>query len=211
MNMNKLYVFERVEVITGELQKKELSVNESHTKVDIVRQSFNTLRKNGFAEIWHVAESGAENLELEPPTIPRLRKAPRRLETDSSPHVFTSPRKYYEKLFYEVLDLTLSTLCDRFQSDTIEFLNNVEDFIIKKPNSSLNSVTLFYNISDEKEFNPERLKLHRDMLVDTMLCKSSKGRTCVMEVQNSQNFAGSFSLFQPQLVHQNDLLPRYGD
>ncbi|XP_031337201.1 uncharacterized protein LOC116166386 [Photinus pyralis] len=176
-------VFEGVERLNAELQKKELSVNESHRKVYIVKESFSSLREKGFSELWHDAESGAAKLRLQSPTLPRLRlrKVPRRLDSGSS-HEYSTPRKYFEKLFYEVIDLTLTSLNDRFQSDTINFLNAVEDFILKKLGMSENVVTSFYNINGEEEFDPERLRLHRDMLLDAMQSAGISSPNCIMDV-----------------------------
>jgi hypothetical protein len=63
--------------------------------------------------------------------------------------------------FFEILDLTLTTLCSRFESHTLYFLNSIENFVTKKHSAEV--ITAFYNINSV-EFDGDRLTLHRNML-----------------------------------------------
>lgn len=116
-------IFDRVEGVNGDLQRSQLSVHESHSKINVLKLYIQTLRNHGFPDLWIKISTGAKALGLDPPTVPVLRKAPRRIESGSTAHIFESPEQYFQMQFFEILDLTLTTLCSRFESDTLNFLN----------------------------------------------------------------------------------------
>ena len=89
-------------------------------------------RNEGFAELWNKV---VKEYDIGLPVLPRVRKSQKRNDTDSSPHVFRSPEELYRKLFFEILDLALTSLSNRFASDTTKFLDDFESFIIKKTKS----------------------------------------------------------------------------
>lgn len=79
-------ILERVEVLNAELQRSDLSVNESHQKVTMVIESL-------WEKVWETATVDAEHLCLEKPQLPRVRRPVQRLITDdrNSSHTFSSP------------------------------------------------------------------------------------------------------------------------
>lgn len=71
--------------------------------------------------MWIKISNGARALDLETPKVPVFLKTPRRIYSGSSAHVFECPEKYFQKQFFEILDLTLTTLRTRFETDTLIF------------------------------------------------------------------------------------------
>lgn len=123
-------------------------------------------RIRDFSYFWITVIDEAEKFDLEPPTLPRVKKVPKRFDTQSSPYIFSDPKELYRKLFFELLDLTISSLKSRFESDTIKMLNAFENFVIKNKNeASAETVVSFYKTDN---FDSERLTLHRDMIYDLM-------------------------------------------
>ena len=51
------------------------------------------------------------------PTLPRQRRPPRRIDGGASPHVFDSPKSYFKKQYFEVLDVVGGELKRRFQQE----------------------------------------------------------------------------------------------
>ena len=50
------------------------------------------------------------NLLTNPSCLPRARRPPRRIDSDSEPHVFETPLEYYRKIYFEVIDVVVNEL-----------------------------------------------------------------------------------------------------
>lgn len=49
------------------------------------------------------------------PVLPRQRRPPKRIDDGTSPHTFSTPKDYFRKQYFEVLDIIASELNSRFQ------------------------------------------------------------------------------------------------
>lgn len=180
-------VFERIEVLNAELQKRTLSVNESHEKVKIVTESLREIRETGYDLVWQKAIAGAEELQLEEPKLPRARRIPKRLQMTGAEenHIFTGPKEYFQKQFYEVLDQVLVSLKERFNSDTMKLLNKFEDFAVGRHESAAELMSSYWKpisetasrVSTERDCDTEKLQLHRDMFLDIISQRKLEMRT----------------------------------
>ena len=96
---------------------------------------------------WSTVTSMAGTSDIEPPSIPRVRKAPKRYESQSSPHIFSTPEELHRKLYFEILDTKITSLKNRFQSETFGFLTKVENLILIKSDhvQEIVSFSLFIN------------------------------------------------------------------
>lgn len=56
---------------------------------------------------------------VDKPELPRYRRAPRRVNSGSNPHQFSSPKEYYRSLYFEACDLLIRELQDRFDQQEI--------------------------------------------------------------------------------------------
>lgn len=71
-------VFERAETLNTVLQKIDLNLTESHTHVRITKQSLENSRNNDFPGLWVDVTTEAKKLDLQFPTLPHVRKAPKK-------------------------------------------------------------------------------------------------------------------------------------
>lgn len=164
-NLNALiFVFERIEILNSVLQKIDLDFMQSHENVKTTMASLRKSRNEDFPKVWNKIKENSEKLELDLPVLPRVRKAAKRHDSDSSPHVFANPEELYRKRFFEILDHSVTALATRFQSGTMEILNDFESFAIKKTESP-EKIMSFYKTEN---FDADRLTLHRDMIYDLM-------------------------------------------
>ncbi|VEN39225.1 unnamed protein product [Callosobruchus maculatus] len=163
-------IFERVETLNTVLQKIDLNLTESHAHVKRTMQSLQDCRNNDFPKFWLDVTTEANKIDLQLPSLPRIRKAPKRYDSHSSPHVFANPEELYRKLFFELLDLSVTSLDSRFQSSTIRLLNDFENFVVKTTQCP-EKVISFYKTEN---FDADRLTLHRDMVYDLMKNNASK-------------------------------------
>lgn len=74
--------------------------------------------------------------------------------------MFHSTEDLYRQLYYNVVDTVLSSLDDRYPADTWQHIINIEQFLAGRADATY--VSQFYG----SDFQTERLKLHRDMLLD---------------------------------------------
>lgn len=157
-----ILIFERIEKLNAELQKTDLNLNESHAKISRLIQSFKGMRDSGYDNLWEKVEELKKKLNVEDAILPRTRKAPRRLE-NSEVHIFQTSKDYYRKVYFEILDTVITSLEDRFNSETMNFLNLCENFVIgENNNNDLSEIKKFY----KEDFDYDRLRTHRDMFLD---------------------------------------------
>lgn len=163
-------IFEQIEILNTELQKSELCVNESHSKVKIVADTLALMRDSKFESIWSKVTEGVNSLGIGEPKLQRPRKVPKRLDSSTSqPHVFASPQNYYRKIYLEIFDKVLMSLGSRFATDTIVFLNKCEDFVSTRNDKNISEIVTFYNNTKENlvDFSTDRLLQQRNVFLDS--------------------------------------------
>ena len=69
---------------------------------------------SSFDSFWEEATAKAQELQLLEPTVPRVRRPPRRLDSGSNPASFSSPRDYCRKFYYEFIDCIHGEIVKRF-------------------------------------------------------------------------------------------------
>ena len=70
------------------------------------------------------------------PSLPQNKWAPRRLNEGSSPHQFSTPKDYFHSHYYQVCDLLLRELKNRFeQSKVLPSVLALEHLLIAAANS----------------------------------------------------------------------------
>ena len=77
----------------------------------------------------------AQQLAISEPQLPCYRRPPARIDSGSHPHCFSSPRDYYQHLYFEACDLLLRELTDRFdQQELLPPVLGLESLLIKAAN-----------------------------------------------------------------------------
>lgn len=125
-------VFEQIEILNAELQKKELCVNESHASVHLLKDNIQQMRdEEKFNKIWSETTQAAKvhGIEIGEPVLKRLRNVPKRIDSGSQSHIFSSGQDYYKKTYYEIIDQALMSLNSRFENEIMKLLNNFENFV----------------------------------------------------------------------------------
>ena len=176
-------IFSRIESLNKDFQKQTLTVNASHSEIQTLIKTLQAYRETGYDKFWEETTRKAEVLGVEPPELPRVRRMTRRYDEGSEPYTFSSPKEYYGKLFYEVLDVLLSSLHDRFDTEEVKILSSIENFVTRKSEktedeSLLNDITNFYG----SDLNGSRLQLHRDIFLDYFVDKNGQNPASLQEV-----------------------------
>jgi hypothetical protein len=74
----------------------------------------------------------AEKLDLDEPTLPRVRRVPRRFDEGSRGHVHGSPEDYYRQQYLSLIDAAVGAIDNRFASETWKFLSSAELALVRK-------------------------------------------------------------------------------
>jgi len=193
-----IIIFERVEILNAELQRISLSFQEAQLKIENIFISIQQLRDTGFDDLWEQVLVKSSELKLKKPNEQRIKKIPKKLlQGNNEGHTFSSVREKYKITFYELLDVTLSSLNNRFQKNVINHLCELEKFIIGKE-KLVTYVSSFYGI----DFDQEKLQLHRDMFLD--IVKSRK--ISINSTQDAIDVFKSDNSFGGMLTEFNKLL-----
>lgn len=160
-----IVIMERVEILNSELQKCELSINESHDKIRMVTKSLEQIRLSDdrFDAAWRKAVEGAKDLDLDIPKIPRVRRPSTRLDTASTSHAFTTPANFYKKMYIEILDNVLASMRDRFESEVSKRLVHFEKFIIGTE-CNAEPISSFY----KDDLDADQLRTHHQLFLDIL-------------------------------------------
>ena len=71
----------------------------------------------------------------EPPYLAHARRPPRKIEDGSSPHVFETPKEYYRKTYYEVIDIIIQELSRRFDQVSLRLVMQIENTLLIAANN----------------------------------------------------------------------------
>ena len=64
------------------------------------------------------------------PSLPRVRRHPRRLDSGSDPHQFSSPKEYYKRAYFEFADTLNEELNKRFCQKIFKLYMKAEQLLI---------------------------------------------------------------------------------
>ena len=129
-------VFGAAEFLSNTLQRRDISIQKAVAAVSLAKSFYKCQRKEeAFNYFCDKTTKSANNLKIGLPSFPRNRRAPRRLDEGSSAHQFTTPKDYFRCHYYQVCDLLLRELEDRFeQSRVLPSVLALENLLITAAN-----------------------------------------------------------------------------
>ena len=79
-----------------------------------------------------MAKEKETQLELEPPTLPRHRRIPRRIDDGIADNEqYSSVEAYFRRSYYNMLDILISEIQERFSENTYSVLSSVESLLLE--------------------------------------------------------------------------------
>ena len=150
-------IFSGIEQLSLTLQGKDTTIQEAaelaigHLQRQRTDDVFNTFYS-------HTVESAKELTA--PPTLPRYRQPPKRLDDSlSSGHRFSTAESYFRKQYFEVLDLLISELQRRFQQKRgMPVVAVIERVIMNAANGTVDDLSQDLKLY-EKDVNLPKLKI----------------------------------------------------
>ena len=182
------------------LQHKSLSAAEGQHTAKLTVDVLKSLRNDEqFTLFYEKAITYQTRLHVNPPTLPRKRRAPHRFEigTSEGSHP-TTIIDHYRRIYYEALDLVVQGITDRFQQPGYQIYCNLEDLLLKvcraqDYEAELDAVCNFYS-KDVKKFDLQaQLPLLKAMMTELHASEGTnltlkdivKGIRGISEVQKS--------------------------
>lgn len=159
------------------MQAATLHLQEANKLLKYLKIQLQSYR-NQFEELWITATERIQELGLDQPSVPRYRRAPRRLDDGSDGYVFSSPEAYYRQQYAALIDTALGAVESRYASDTWDFLSDVESALLTKPVQTA-VISNFYG----SDLNADRLQLHVSMFHDWI--EENNKQVCSSQFKNT--------------------------
>ncbi len=88
-----------------------------------------------FELFWKYVECMQKRTDTNEPLLPRKRKAPRRLEIGDGECYFSATvEDHYRQIYFEALDLAVTSIQDRFDQPSYVMYKNLEQLFVKAAN-----------------------------------------------------------------------------
>ena len=154
-------VFHVVNILSVYLQEKTITYSRARTCTKSILATLTEYRSDEkFASLWKVATEKQTQLDLEPPTLPRHRRIPRRIDDGIADNEQYSSIEAYFRRSYYMLDILITEIQERFSENTFSVLSSVESLLLDAFSCSepkeehLKRTLTFYS----DDFVPEKLK-----------------------------------------------------
>ena len=151
------------------LQLSDISAAEGQVLASMCTDTLQKLRSNEkFDDFWDRVMEKSSSVDVDQPTLPRKRKAPKRFEIGSGEASFPhSVSDMFRQHYYEALDLVVNSIKDRFDQPGYRIYKNLQELLLKSVSSppemyrnELDFVTEFYG----NDFNKNSLKVQLETL-----------------------------------------------
>lgn len=188
-----LLIFERTELLSKVLQAKDMTVTGAVKAADQASHNIQQLREDGaWSSLWSSCVTQAAQLDVDEPTLPRMRHPPRRFDSASSPCVLTA-EQHHRMLFFQLVDNILTSIKSRLLQPNMQFYSDSEDVILTAANTkvmlmmpterqqyenSIQSVCEHFG----SDLDVRRITLQLDMLCDLVNGKPVKNMQDVVEI-----------------------------
>lgn len=89
-------------------------------------------RDEHFDLLWELVNKKVRNLVVvEEPSLKRKKKAPKRYDGSSDPHVHSSPKDQYKIIYYEVYDKIITGIKERFNQPDYKMYATMQNILLK--------------------------------------------------------------------------------
>ena len=190
-----LLLFSPTENMATQLQSKQLDASAVKTiKSGLLRHLKDMRSDSFFKELYNSSKTMCQELEFEPPTLPRRIRAPKKITKDyhgvpNRDHGCDTPEKYYKTQFFSVIDSMTNKIEQRFDQETLNYLISLEDLTISAAKGDEFHITETVQENLEGDVDVPKLSSELNLLA-----------SFVKEVQprKLRNLAGKFFL-KPKL------------
>ena len=163
-------VFSAAEKVATALQTKNINAQEASKQIQVLKSHLESLRnQDTFNKIYMEAKKSGEKF-IDAPKLPRRKQIPKRFDTGSGAHQWSTPEEYFRSQFYWIVDLVSSEIDRRFDQEALQILKNIEHLMIDSF-SGKDSIEITDKIRDlyKEDINMKRLAAQLGMLPDLLV------------------------------------------
>ena len=162
-------ILRHTDKLSQTLQQPSLSSIEGHAVAMLTIETLKGLRTDSnFDLFWEKIEKAQDQLDIDDPQLQRRRKAPKRYEQGLAQAEFpASPKEEYRRVYFEALDLAVTSISSRFDQKGFKVFSSVEQLLFKacRGQDFKDELTyvceFFYNDFDKVELESELLTLQK--------------------------------------------------
>lgn len=162
------------------LQHTSLSAAEGQHMAKLTLQVLKSIRQaDKFDLFYQRILLDQQRYKVNPPTLPRKRRAPRRFEIGSSDgDHHSSPQDFFRMVYYEALDLATTSITERFDQPGYKVYQNLETLVLKvckgeEYDEYLDFICEFYGEDFDKNLLKAQLPLFHALITGSDQCKDS--------------------------------------
>ncbi|KAK3095241.1 hypothetical protein FSP39_012040 [Pinctada imbricata] len=127
-------IFAASEQLSLSVQGKETSAHDANKAAKATESYFERQRQESvFNKFYESVIDEAKDL-TDPPTLPRYRRIPKRVDDGTEQHRFDTVKGYYRQQYYEALDLAKGELNARFDQKNMSVVQEIEALLLSAAN-----------------------------------------------------------------------------
>ncbi|XP_038055179.1 uncharacterized protein LOC119727383 [Patiria miniata] len=163
-------VLANADSLSTTLQKRELSACESQRIASMTVNALRSIRSDdSFKMFWAKVLRESKQNDVGAPVLPRRRSTPKKLEECyggvAAPEYPSTPHAYFRQIYYQALDLAVTSITDRFEQPDFKIYSHCEQLLLLAMSGAdyqteLTTVVQFFN----EDFTEEMLKAHLQLL-----------------------------------------------
>ena len=130
-------VFGATEQVSRTLQGKNTSIMEALQATDLAQKHLKRLRSDEmFNRFYNNVETKSNGL-TSAPSLPRYRRAPKRLDDGSLPHRYETPKEFCRQTYFELLDMVHVEMDRRFAQSSLKVPRALEKLLVGACNGEI--------------------------------------------------------------------------
>lgn len=161
-------VFSATEQLSKTLQSSSITAQEAYMAAAAAKRFLKRQRmESSFEYFYRTVVEESKDLTM-PPTLPRQKRFPVRIDDGAPNHHFSTPEEHFRKQYYEVHDLLMNELERRYEQESFQILRDTEDLLIKSCNGSVIQPSERLQRLYSEDISFDTLKVQLKMLPDVI-------------------------------------------
>jgi hypothetical protein len=191
-------IFSATEQVSVHLQRKDITLQEALASVKMANQHLQRQRSDAVYQEFYAKVVKCSEDHTNPPSLPRYRRPPKKLDDGAAPTTFQTPEDMFRKTYFEVIDLVQQELMRRFDQKSLEVPILVENLLLKAANwDGKEELEINAKIADFYNNDIDVRKLKRQMYMLPELVQQQTSHS----VKKVTNVATLIDIFQNSPVN----------
>ena len=161
-------IFSAMEQLSKTLQYKDINAQEVTTGVNAAKRYLERQRDPLAFKLFYdsVVEEARELTE--DPMLPRQKCVPRRINDGAANHHFHCPEDFFRQQYFEVIDLLMNEITQRFSQPTFSILQEIEKMVINSRNGKMHAMSTDFKELYADCLDISKLKVQLTLLPDVL-------------------------------------------